>query len=95
MPLGEQPRKERAYSIRSPVNWTVLSLVIERPSYGWELWNRFDRLYGDVLPIGNESSIYAALNALSKAGLIEEVGAVSLSRIIVLPRRAWGLMWRG
>ncbi len=60
--------------MRSPVNWTVLGLVIERPSYGWELWTRFERLYGDVLPIGGESHVYAALNALRGRGLIEQAG---------------------
>lgn len=58
--------------MRSPVNWTVLGLVIERPSYGWELWARFERLYGDVLPIGGESNVYAALDALRDRSLIEQ-----------------------
>jgi DNA-binding PadR family transcriptional regulator len=65
--------RERAVPMRSPVNWTVLGLVIERPSYGWELWKRFERLYGDVLTVGSESNIYAALNALREKGLIEEI----------------------
>jgi DNA-binding PadR family transcriptional regulator len=60
--------------MRSPVNWTVLGLVIERPSYGWELWTRFERLYGDVLPVGSESHVYAALDALRDRGLIEDIG---------------------
>jgi len=60
--------------MRSPVNWTVLGLVIERPSYGWELWKRFERLYGDVLSVGSESNIYAALNKLRENEFIEEVG---------------------
>jgi DNA-binding PadR family transcriptional regulator len=59
--------------MRSPVNWTVLGLVIERSSYGFELWTRFERLYGDVMPICNESNIYTALNMLRDKGLIEEV----------------------
>lgn len=59
--------------MRSPVNWTVLGLVIERQSYGWELWKRFERLYGDVLAVGSESNIYAALNKLRENGFIEEV----------------------
>jgi len=69
--MGEQVKREQ--SIRSPVNWTVLGLVIERPSYGWELWTRFERLYGDVLPVGGESHIYRALEALRSKGLIEEL----------------------
>ncbi len=59
--------------MRSPINWTVLGLVIERSSYGWELWTRFERLYGDVMPTRNESNIYSALNILKNKGLIEEV----------------------
>lgn len=58
--------------MRSSVNWTVLGLVIERSSYGWELWKRFERLYGDVVP-GSESSIYVALDVLTKRGLIKQV----------------------
>jgi DNA-binding PadR family transcriptional regulator len=66
-------KQERSVPMRSVVNWTVLGLVIERSGYGWDLRNRFERLYGDVLPIGSESSIYAALDVLRKRGLIEEV----------------------
>jgi DNA-binding PadR family transcriptional regulator len=73
-------KKERSVPMRSPVNWTVLGLVIERSSYGWELWNRFERLFGDVLPIGSESNIYAALNVLREKGLIEEVEGPGASR---------------
>jgi DNA-binding PadR family transcriptional regulator len=56
--------------MRSAVNWAVLGLVIERPSYGYELFQRLERRYGGVLepPI---SQIYAALNALERAALIE------------------------
>lgn len=43
-------KTERTIPMRSPVNWTVLGLVIERSSYGWELWTRFERLYDDVMP---------------------------------------------
>jgi DNA-binding PadR family transcriptional regulator len=69
--MEERAKRER--SMRSPVNWTVLGLVIERPSYGWELWTRFERLYGDVLPIGSESNVYGALDALRERGLVEDV----------------------
>jgi DNA-binding PadR family transcriptional regulator len=57
-------------SMRSPINWTVLGLVIERESYRWELWKRFDRLYGDVLPV-TESKVYRAIDALLDRKLIE------------------------
>lgn len=60
--------------MRSAVNWAVLGLVIERPSYGYELFQRLERRYGGVLdpPI---SQIYAALNALERASLIEPLPA--------------------
>jgi DNA-binding PadR family transcriptional regulator len=69
--MGERVKREQ--SIRSSVTWTVLGLVIERPSYGWELWTRFERLYGDVLPVGGESNIYRALEVLHGKRLIEEL----------------------
>jgi DNA-binding PadR family transcriptional regulator len=59
-------------SMRSPTNWTVLGLVIEHESYGWELWKRFDRLYGDVMPV-SEPKVYGAIDALLARGLIELV----------------------
>jgi DNA-binding PadR family transcriptional regulator len=60
--------------MRSAVNWAVLGLVIERPSYGYELFQRLERRYTGVLdpPI---SQIYAALNALERADLIEPLPA--------------------
>jgi DNA-binding PadR family transcriptional regulator len=70
--MEERAKRERSLPMRSPVNWTVLGLVIERSSYGWELWRRFDRMYGDVT-IGSESSIYAGLNVLRERSFIEEV----------------------
>jgi DNA-binding PadR family transcriptional regulator len=59
--------------MRSPLNWTVLGLVIERPSYGFELWTRFDRLYGDVLVARSRSNVYSALDVLYDRGLVEKV----------------------
>jgi DNA-binding PadR family transcriptional regulator len=56
----------------SPVNWAVLGLVIERPSYGYELVKRFERKYGDVLTLSSDSHIYTALNELARRGLVEQ-----------------------
>jgi DNA-binding PadR family transcriptional regulator len=60
----------------SEVNWALLGLVIERPSYGLELFHRFERRYGDVLPVRSESHIYSALNALESRELVEVVQEV-------------------
>jgi DNA-binding PadR family transcriptional regulator len=57
--------------MRSPVNWAVLGLTIERPSYGYELLQRFERNYGALLKLSSPSQIYTALDSLQRRGLIE------------------------
>ncbi len=64
----------------SVVHWTVLCLVIERPSYGLELYNRYERLYADLLPVSGSSHIYTALNELESRGFIETVTEVGTGR---------------
>lgn len=64
----------------SSVNWALLGLVIERPSYGLELYNRFERVYADVLPVSSESHIYSALDALSSRGMVEPVPGTEIGR---------------
>lgn len=61
--------------MRSPVSWALLGLVIERPSYGYELMQRFERTYGDALELSSPSQIYVALDTLGRHGLIEELPA--------------------
>jgi DNA-binding PadR family transcriptional regulator len=73
-----EPRQEKGparetKAITSPVSWTLLGLIVERPSYRYELSQRFERLYGDVRPLRSESHIYAALKALKTKGLVEEI----------------------
>jgi DNA-binding PadR family transcriptional regulator len=55
----------------SPVNWAVLGLVIERPSYGFEIANRFERVYAETLSLSGASHIYSALDRLVDRGLAE------------------------
>jgi DNA-binding PadR family transcriptional regulator len=64
----------------SAINWAVLGLVIERPSYGHELFHRFERMYGDVMPLSSESHIYAALNALEKRKLVKRMTGSMVAR---------------
>ena len=59
-----------AKGMRSQVYWALLGLVIERPSYGYELIARFERVYGDILSISGDSQIYNALNVLEGRSLI-------------------------
>jgi DNA-binding PadR family transcriptional regulator len=59
--------------MQSPVNWALLGLVIERPSYAYELAQRFDRTYEGALSLSSTSHVYTALRSLLDRELIEEV----------------------
>ncbi len=61
--------------MRSPLNWALLGLVIQRPSYGYELVQRFERTYADALELSSPSQIYTALDTLAHRSLIEELPA--------------------
>jgi|ERR1700704_5074541 len=58
-------------TMRSPINWSLLAIVIDRPSYGYELQLRFERVYDDVLSISGAAHIYKALDMLESRELIE------------------------
>lgn len=60
-------------AMRSPVSWALLGLVIQRPSYGYELVQRFERTYGDALELSSPSQVYVSIDALKRRGLIEEI----------------------
>lgn len=62
-----------ASAMRSPVSWAVLGLLIERPGYGYDLVQRFERTYGDALELSTPSQIYAALKGLEQRSLIEQL----------------------
>src|SRR5215207_3268286 len=57
--------------MRSQVNWAVLGMLVERPSYGYELHQRIGRRFPvevlDPLP----SHVYAALDVMERSGFIE------------------------
>jgi DNA-binding PadR family transcriptional regulator len=72
--------------IRSTVNWAVLALVIERPSYGYELGQRFERRFAGILD-PQISQIYAALNSLESALLIEPMPTDEIVAELELPSR--------
>ena len=60
-----------AGAMRSPINWALLGLLIQRLSYGYELVQRFERTYGDTLALSSRSQIYTALDSLARRKLIE------------------------
>lgn len=65
--------REQLGSMQSPVNWALLGLVIERPSYAYKLAQRFDATYEGALALSSTSHVYTALRSLLERGLIEEV----------------------
>jgi DNA-binding PadR family transcriptional regulator len=69
--LGRAVRDAGTGAMRSPVNWAVLGLMIERPSYGYEILQRFERNYGELLKLSSPSQIYTALDSLMDRGMIE------------------------
>jgi DNA-binding PadR family transcriptional regulator len=70
---GREAIDRSASAMRSPVNWALLGLVIQRPSYGYELVQRFERTFEQALELSSPSQIYTALDTLARRGLIEEV----------------------
>jgi DNA-binding PadR family transcriptional regulator len=59
--------------MRSPINWALLGLLIQRSSYGYELVQRFERTYGETVALSSRSQIYTALDSLARRKLIEHV----------------------
>ncbi|MCW3067933.1 MAG: transcriptional regulator, PadR-like family [Solirubrobacterales bacterium] len=66
--------------MQSPVNWALLGLVIERPSYAYELAQRFDRVYEGALSLSSTSHVYTALGTLQYRDLVEEVAGTRRGR---------------
>jgi DNA-binding PadR family transcriptional regulator len=73
---GDLERIAAIKPMTSQVNWAVLGLLIDRPSYGYQLMQRFADAYGDELPLRSDSHIYTALNELKRRGLIEEAQGI-------------------
>ena len=65
---NEPPEKD----LRSPLTWAVLGLVVEvdRPSYGYDLINRYESRFGSL---SSSTRIYASLHALAKRSWIREL----------------------
>ncbi len=66
--------------MRSLVNWALLGLVIDRPSYAYELAHRFERTYQEALALSSVSHVYVGLGKLKERGLIEEVAGTRSGR---------------
>jgi DNA-binding PadR family transcriptional regulator len=74
MTMGVGSASEQTLTpMHSPVNWALLGLVIERPSYAYELARRFERTYEGALSLSSVSHVYTALATLRERGLVQEV----------------------
>lgn len=54
----------------STTQWLILTLVIEKPSYGYEIGKRYDRRFGSFLPT-SRSTIYNGLDRFQQVELVE------------------------
>jgi DNA-binding PadR family transcriptional regulator len=66
--------------LRSDIYWALLGLIIARPSYGYALAQRYERTYGELLPLSSQGQIYRGLDALEGKALIEKVPIVGEDR---------------
>jgi len=73
-------RELGATPMQSPVNWALLGLIIERPSYAYELAHRFERTYEGALALSSVSHVYTALTTLKGRALIEEIPGTRAGR---------------
>lgn len=65
----ELPERETAV-LKSLSQVAVLSLLIEQPSYVYEVAQRYDERFGDVLP-SSDASIYRVVDQLASNGWVE------------------------
>jgi DNA-binding PadR family transcriptional regulator len=77
---GTPTTQASSREMTSVIYWVLLGLVIKRPSYGLELYHRYQRLYGDVLPMSGESRVYGALDSLERRKLIERMPGSEVAR---------------
>lgn len=56
-------------------HWLVLALVIERPSYGYELSERYMQRFAMILPLG-ANNVYGSLDQLERYELIAQQHSV-------------------
>jgi DNA-binding PadR family transcriptional regulator len=69
---GQHLQRSEPAAIRSPLAWSLLGLVIEHPSYGYELAQRFKQVFGDTLMVGSHKHVYRFLETLRLHSYIEE-----------------------
>lgn len=80
----------------SPLHWALLGLVIECPSYAYELVQRFERTYDGLLSLSSPSHIYTAIDVLTRRGMIEVLATDAIPDAAVRQRQLhYGATTRG
>jgi DNA-binding PadR family transcriptional regulator len=69
---ARQQRGTGAEDVLLPSAWLVLALLIEQPSHGYEISQRYQRRFGSFVPL-TVPRVYGALDRLREAGMIEPV----------------------
>lgn len=60
-------------ALKSQVACAVLGLLIEKPTYGYDVWRRYGLRFGKFLPVG-KTVIYSTLSQFETTGLVEKMG---------------------
>jgi DNA-binding PadR family transcriptional regulator len=76
----QQRPKKGTGDMQSAVHWALLGLVIERPSYGYELAHRFEHAYEGMLHLSGISYVYTALDTLKRRNMVEEIPGTRAGR---------------
>jgi DNA-binding PadR family transcriptional regulator len=69
---GQEGRGRASEETRSPVPWLVLGLLLEQPSHGYEVSQRYEERFGSFASL-SVPRVYAALDRLRDSGMIEPV----------------------
>jgi DNA-binding PadR family transcriptional regulator len=77
---AEKRAAKSAGEMQSAVHWALLGLVIERPSYGYELAQRFENAYAGMLHLSGVSYVYTALDILQRRAMIEQISRARSGR---------------
>jgi DNA-binding PadR family transcriptional regulator len=69
---ARRPRATVAEDVLLPSAWLVLALLMEQPSHGYEISQRYQRRFASFMPM-SVPRVYGALERLRDAGFIEPI----------------------